>query len=197
MDLRFPIFAAIALLVSVARSGELADSSSDPLIRQVVPESGSSPDHVLSADHHFALFKRKYNKAYATPEEHEYRFKVFARNLRRATRHQQLDPMAVHGVTQFSDLTPGEFRRTVLGLNRLRLPADARAAPILPTNDLPADFDWRDRGAVTKPKNQGSCGSCWSFSTTGALEGAHFLATGELVSLSEQQLVDCDHEVCE
>ncbi|KAJ4963114.1 hypothetical protein NE237_023053 [Protea cynaroides] len=169
----------------------LDDKSEDLVIRQVVP---NVDDLLLEAEHHFDSFKRRFRKTYATQEEHAYRLGVFKANLRRARRHQKLDPTAVHGVTQFSDLTPREFRRNHLGLKPLRIPADAHKAPILPTEDLPADFDWRDKGAVTAVKNQGSCGSCWSFSTTGALEGANFLATGKLVSLSEQQLVDCDHE---
>ncbi|CAL0322367.1 unnamed protein product [Lupinus luteus] len=179
------LFAAVATAVT---SLQITDSD-DLMIRQVIDE-----DHLLNAEHHFTSFKSKFSKTYATEEEHNYRFGVFKSNLRRAKKHGKLDPSAVHGVTKFSDLTPKEFRHQFLGLNRrLRFPVDAHKAPILPTNNLPGDFDWRDKGAVTGVKDQGSCGSCWSFSTTGALEGANFLATGKLESLSEQQLVDCDH----
>ncbi|KAA8546017.1 hypothetical protein F0562_020532 [Nyssa sinensis] len=189
MDLRFSLLFVFSLLAATSLGSSEESNGDDLLIRQVVDD-----DHLSNADHHFSLFKRRFGKSYATQKEHDYRFGVFKANLRRAARHQKLDPSAIHGVTQFSDMTPVEFRRNHLGLKRLRLPADANKAPILPTKDLPTDFDWRDHGAVTAVKNQGSCGSCWSFSTTGALEGANFLATGKLVSLSEQQLVDCDHE---
>ncbi|KAG8047541.1 hypothetical protein GUJ93_ZPchr0008g11605 [Zizania palustris] len=101
-------------------------------------------------------------------------------NLRCARRHQRLDPSAVHGITKFSDLTPAEFRDRFLGLRRgsppeLAAGSEPHEAPILPT-----DFDWREHSAVGPVKDQGSCGSCWSFNTSGALEGAHYLATGKL-----------------
>ncbi|KAL8141207.1 hypothetical protein V2J09_007228 [Rumex salicifolius] len=189
-------FILSSLLLSAISYSLSSDESDDILIRQVLP---GAEDPLLNADHHFSLFKSKFNRKYASKEEHDHRFSVFKDNLRRAKRNQLLDPTAAHGVTKFSDLTPREFRQNFLGLNRqpkrrFGLPVDAHQAPILPTNDLPTEFDWREHGAVTEVKDQGSCGSCWSFSTTGALEGANFLSTGKLVSLSEQQLVECDHE---
>lgn len=153
-------FLLLSLLIFSLTSSELlsGESDDDIIIRQVVPDSaveGGEKENLLTADHHhFSIFKRRFGKSYTSQEEHEYRFKVFRANLRRARRHQRLDPSATHGVTQFSDLTPAEFHRTHLGLRPLKLPHDAQKAPILPTNDLPEDFDWRDHGAVTSVKNQ-------------------------------------------
>ena len=154
---RFTLLSLLVLLIPYLCFAEVEstvdpDESDDLLIHQVVSDG---EDRILNAEHHFSLFKSKYGKTYATQEEHDFRFSVFKENLRQAKRHQVLDPTAVHGVTQFSDITPEEFRRNFLGLKRrLKLPADAQKAPILPTNNLPTDFDWREKGAVTRVKNQ-------------------------------------------
>lgn len=150
----FSLLLIFSLLAVDASSGTLSGQSDggDILIRQVVDENGEVR---LGAEHHFSLFKSRFGKKYSSQEEHDYRFAVFKANLRRARRHQRLDPSASHGVTRFSDLTPAEFRRNFLGLRRkLRLPSDANKASILPTDNIPEDFDWRDHGAVTPVKNQ-------------------------------------------
>ncbi|PWA39791.1 Cysteine peptidase, asparagine active site-containing protein [Artemisia annua] len=191
MDPRLFFFILFSLFIA----STCDESNNDMIIRQVVSDENNNKV-MNTLESHFDAFKHKFQKLYASKEEHDYRFSVFKANMQRASRNQILDPSAVHGVTQFFDMTPREFRKH-LGLRsrvKVKFPSDASKAPILPTDNLPEDFDWRDHGAVTPVKNQGSCGSCWSFSTTGALEGANFLATGKLESLSEQQLVDCDHE---
>lgn len=158
---------SLLFLLSLSTAIAATSSSSDILIQQVVGGAddgdgdsaiSSVDDLLLNADHHFSLFKSRYEKTYVSQEEHDLRFGIFKANLRRAKRHQLLDPSAVHGITKFSDLTPREFRQRYLGFNggkrKLRLPSDANKAPILPTNNLPEEFDWRDHGAVTKVKNQ-------------------------------------------
>ncbi|XP_040379549.1 cysteine proteinase 1-like [Oryza brachyantha] len=200
---RHRLLAAVAALLLFAAAATVVRSAEeeDALIEQVVGGGDGDGDdrelgELLDAEAHFASFERRFGRTYRDAGERAYRLSVFRDNLRRARRHQRLDPTAAHGVTKFSDLTPAEFRERYLGLRgggRTSLASTAEA-PILPTDGLPADFDWREHGAVGPVKDQGSCGSCWSFSTSGALEGAHYLATGKLEVLSEQQMVDCDHE---
>ncbi|KAI0516036.1 hypothetical protein KFK09_008708 [Dendrobium nobile] len=137
----------------------LAVCEEDALIRQVVNGTAASDDVandlILNAEAYFSRFLRTFGKSYSNSEEHAHRFKVFKANLRRAMRHQKLDPSAVHGITKFSDLTPAEFSRKYLGVRpSRRLLGSIHEAPILPTNNLPTDFDWRDQGAVTGVKDQ-------------------------------------------
>jgi len=143
----------------------------------------------------FDNFKGKFGKFYNGIDDEAKRFEVFKANvdLIQDTNAQALSYTL--GVNQFTDLTAQEFAATYTGLKK---PAALWGdLPYLGMHNysgqvLAGSVDWSTKGAVTPVKNQGQCGSCWAFSTTGSLEGAWEIATGKAVSLSEQQFVDCD-----
>lgn len=155
-------------------------------------------------------YKIRYNKNYADDQEDSYRFKIFLENKHAIAKHNQKFASGsvsyTIGLNQFADRTPEEYKKLLGYKPSSKLPGNdeinnhktvlAHRRAILDDNleglfDLPKSVDWRQHGYVTPVKDQGHCGSCWAFSSTGALEGQHFRKTGNLISLSEQNLVDC------
>jgi cathepsin F len=139
----------------------------------------------------FQKFKADFNREYASAKEEAERFEIFVANMERAAEYQALDQGASYGVTLHADLTEEEFREKWLGMASKPDTSDFPVAANIPETNA-TSIDWVAKGAVTPVKNQGQCGSCWAFSTTGNLEGVGFVKSGKLESLSEQQLVDCD-----
>lgn len=144
----------------------------------------------------FKEFMLEYDKSYETAKEEAKRLLIFASNYEAIVFSNRLNNSYTLAVNEFADQTPEEFRATHLGLTLPATGARWSGLPYLGKDSfsgaaLPESVDWVSKGAVTGVKNQGNCGSCWAFSTTGSIEGAWQIATNKSVSLSEQQFVDC------
>jgi len=154
---------------------------------------------------HGKVYERNYGDAMGGySKEESFRMKIWMDNKAKIEKHNRHFFKGVKSysqqMNQFGDLLSHEFVATMNGYRGKNTTGiESRlvgAKYLMPANSgpLPLNVDWRNKGAVTPVKNQGQCGSCWSFSTTGALEAMHHRATGKLVSLSEQNLMDCSRK---
>ncbi|KAG6754965.1 hypothetical protein POTOM_040771 [Populus tomentosa] len=147
----------------------------------------------------FRQWRDRHQKVYEHAAESEKRYRNFKRNLKYIIEKAGKKTAALGhrvGLNKFADLSNEEFKE--LYLSKVKKPVNKRSIARdwrqsnLQTCDAPSSLDWTKKGVVTAVKDQGDCGSCWSFSTTGAIEGINAIVTGDLISLSEQELVDCD-----
>jgi cathepsin L len=134
----------------------------------------------------FTFWMQQNQKSYHH-DEFMVRYNTFRSNLDFINAHNAKNLSFTVAMNKFGDLSIQEFSKFYLGTKYTATGATRTSAP----QALPTSWNWNTKGAVTPIKNQGQCGSCWSFSTTGSTEGCHFITTKKLVSLSEQNLMDC------
>ena len=154
-----------------------------------------------SRDFEWEMFKGRHQKLYDSDDEEQIRRSIWEKNLKLIERHNIGYAIGLHnyklGANKFADWTNEEFRQQMLMPKRnmsaiQRQPNRDQFVEVEGDDEaVPKAVDWRHQGYVTAVKNQKQCGSCWSFSATGSMEGQHFKKTGKLVSLSEQNLMDC------
>ena len=149
---------SLALLISAIPSATALRR--DPEFLRQVTDGEIFNNLPAGSERKFVMFMEKYGKSYPTRKEYLHRFGIFVKNLIRAAEHQALDPTAVHGVTQFSDLSEEEFERMFMGVRGGAggegLPEMNQAVEVTAeeVKGLPERFDWRDKGAVTEVKMQ-------------------------------------------
>jgi C1A family cysteine protease len=185
--------ACLALLVAAASCATLPENlhlTAEAPLLEVAAAQANPADA-------FMLWTAKHDKSYKTEEEGAHRQRVFSSNVDMIAAHNAGPSSFKMALNEFADLTREEFAATHLGMNPAKpgtLRERSAGATFSHANitHTPDHVDWVKEGAVTPVKNQAMCGSCWAFSTTGSIEGINAIKTGKLVSLSEQELVDCD-----
>ena len=131
-----------------------------------------------------------FSLSYGTQEEYAFRMEIFAAKDAEYNKiNANPDNTFVVGHNMFSTMTEFEAKKM---MGRLPNKSQLEEETFDETAVQAAQVDWRKKGAVNPVQNQGQCGSCWAFSSSAAMEGAHFIKTGKLVKLAESQLVDCD-----
>jgi len=213
--MKISLLTIIASAASVSSAAGTTSSIRGSGSSRDVQEELVAFQHDIHFKNDFKKWMKDFNKEYKSIEEYTKRMTIWIENHLFIEKHNKKTnpkPSYTLGHNHFSDLTFQEYRQyNKLGIHspgivtnrgeeekesstsvsRRRM-EEENGGNIIEDDELPTNVNWVEKGGVVPVKNQGMCGSCWAFSAVGAIEGAHYVDTGSLVSLSEQQLVDCD-----